>query len=109
MWRSHVNLLIYLFCTPTGAFIVEHRSREVSRKQSYMMARLLLSSFMLPSLACSIAADKGLRFKSYSKDRVMGSYEHNQGLEVNFDVRKSAMKIEKTTVFLLFVFILIMI
>ena len=61
------------------------------------MARLLLSSFMLLSLACSIAADKGLRFKSYSKDRVMDSYEHNQGLEVNFDVRKGAMKIEKTT------------
>ena len=53
---------------------------------------------MLLGLACSIAADKGLRLKSYSKDEVKGSHEHNpQGLGVNFDVRKGAMKIEKTT------------
>ena len=52
---------------------------------------------MLLSLACSIATDKGLRLKSYSKDEVKGSYEHNQGLGVTFDVRKGAMKIEKIT------------
>jgi len=53
---------------------------------------------VLLSLAFSIAADKGLRLKSYSKDEVKGSYEHNpRGLGVNFDVRKGVMKIEKTT------------
>ena len=61
------------------------------------MARVTVITFVLVSLVCSLAADKGLRLKSYSEDEIKGCYKHNQTLGVCFDVKKGSMKIAKTT------------
>ena len=61
------------------------------------MACVTVMTFVLVSLACSSAADKGLRLKSYSKDEAKGCYKHNQTFGVCFDMKRGSMKIEKTT------------
>ena len=60
------------------------------------MARLMAVTLILLNFACSLAADHGLRLKSYSEDGAKGCYEYNQTLAVCFDVKKGSMKVHKT-------------
>ena len=62
---------------------------------SVLLAAATLYSIV--AISHSKPAGQGLRLQSYSEDEVKGCYEHNQTLGVCFDVKKGAMKIEKTT------------
>lgn len=62
---------------------------------------MLLVAATLCSVALSsdseVTVPQGLRFQSYSEQRVKGCYNYNQTFGICFDVRKGAMKLLRKT------------
>ena len=52
---------------------------------------------MVASADSEASVPQGLRLTTYSEKQVKGCYNYNQTLGICFDVRKSAMKLLKTT------------
>ena len=66
---------------------------------------ILSTMLLVAGTLCSVMASsdlkgsvpQGLRLTSYSEKQVKGCYSYNQTLGICFDVRKSSMKLLKTT------------